>query len=167
MEFDISYSANDKLQLDVGIAMDWSEFDEFNVGNQFTEGGDTVIGGRSFFIMDGKDTRFSPDLAISLSASYMVDLGEYGELLPSVLMKYSDEYQASNAPYFWSQQPSYTTFDLAATWSAPNAPYKVRVFANNVTEQLYLTEATVFSRSRAIVDYNAPRTWGVRISRNF
>ncbi|WP_373006653.1 TonB-dependent receptor [Hyphomonas sp.] len=167
MEFDISYSANDKLQLDVGIAMDWSEFDEFNVGNQFTEGGDTVIGGQSFFIMDGKDTRFSPDLAVSLAASYMVDLGEYGELLPSVLMKYSDEYQASNAPYFWSQQPSYTTFDLAATWSAPNAPYKVRVFANNVTEQLYLTEATVFSRSRAIVDYNAPRTWGVRISRNF
>lgn len=167
LEFDISYSANDQLQIDLGIALDMSEFDEFNVGNQFTEGGDTVINGRSFFIMDGKDTRFSPDVAVSVAASYLIDLGEYGELLPSVLAKYSDEYQASNAPYYWSLQPSYTTFDLAATWTAPNAPWSVRVFANNVTEELYLTEATVFSRSRAMVDYNAPRTWGVRVARNF
>jgi len=167
LEFDVSYAANDQLQIDLGVSMDFSKFDEFNVGNQFTEGGDTVVGGQSFFVMDGQDTRFSPDLTFTLGASYLIDLGEMGTLLPALQLYYSSEYKATNAPYFWSNQSSYATLDLAATWTSENGLYKIRPFINNVTEELVLTEATVFSRSRAIVDYNSPRTYGVRVSRNF
>lgn len=167
VEAQLIYKVTPDFNVNLGLSTNDSKFDNFIQGNQFSEGGDTTIGGQSFFIRNGATPAFSPKVQITLATNYHIHLDRWGELVPELNVKYSDHYNASNAPYFWSQQPSYSVLNLATTWVAPDPAFKVKFFVNNLTKALYLTEATVYSGARAVADYNDPRTWGVRISRNF
>ncbi len=167
LELDMEWAATDKLRVNLGLAHDNSRFDKFNVGNQFTEGSDVIVGGQGYFVMDGKKARFSPDLSGNLGLTYAFELGDRGKLVPGLSARFSSSYKTSNAPYFWSNQDAYSLVDASVTWYSAGKDFVVRAFVNNATEEAILTESTVFSRSRAMVDYSEPRQWGVRMSYRF
>ena len=153
--------------MNLGLAHDNSRFDKFNVGNQFSEGSDLLVGGQGFFVMDGKKARFSPDLSGNLGMTYSFQIGDRGKLVPGLNTRFSSSYKTHNAPYFWSNQDAYTVLDANVTWFSADQSIAVRAFLNNATDEAILTESTVYSTSRAMVDYSAPRQWGIRMSYRF
>ncbi len=167
LEIDFDWAATDSLRLTGGFATTDSRFDKFNVGNQFEQGGDTVVNGRQYFDMDGKTTRYSPDYTFNLGASYDLAIGDYGRLVPYLGLFLTDSFRLSNAPYNWNTQDSYTTMDFNVTWFSPSNDFTVKAYINNLTDEEYRTEATVYSTGRAMADFALPQTWGIRVGYNF
>lgn len=174
LELEGTFAATNKLRLNFGMAVETSKFKKFNVANLLGTAGVGFPGsdyidpkGNGWFVMDGKKTAYSPDLTLNLGASYKIDLDSRGTLLPAANLSYSSSYRATNAPYFWSVQPSYTTLDLSATWRSADGNYSIRGFVNNATDKAVLTNASVYSKGRAMADYTSPRTMGVRLAYNF
>jgi iron complex outermembrane receptor protein len=167
VEFEASWSPVRGASIDVGMTIAKSEFGEFNVANRFTEGGDTVINGQSYFVMNGKRTQFSPPVTFSLTGSYEIDLGSNGTLTPWARMYYSDNYRVTNDPYFWSEQDQFITLDASLGWKSSDGKISALLFGKNLTNEAYFTSGTVFSRQRAVVDYSNPRTYGIRLGYNF
>jgi iron complex outermembrane receptor protein len=169
LELEAKWAFNDKLNLSLALASARTEFKKFSVANNLGTAGSDFIApnGQGWFIMDGKKTAFSPDLTLSLGASYYIDLGRNGSLVPSGWLSYSSRYRATNAPYFWSVQPAYTTLDMALTWTSADGKWSARGFVNNATNEAILTSAAVFSRGRAFADYSSPRNMGLRVAYNF
>ncbi len=170
VEMDMKWQASENLLLSAGLVMDMSEFGDFAKQNPYTENGGLpteVAGGTEFFLLDGMDTPYSPDLTVSLSASYQIDMGDMGHVVPGVYLYYSDDYNTTSVPYFWAQQDAYMTVDLSATWYAPGDAISVQAYVRNASDELVITGSDTYSGARAVVDFNNPRTWGLRAAYNF
>ena len=173
VEFEGSWYATDNLTVDFGVAFDNSEFDDFvapnrvgSVENGFP-GSDFVEDGQGFFDLAGDDVRLSPDVTASLGLSYQIGLDSGGEIKPWVYAYFSDDYQLTNDPIFWAVQDSYTSVDLGATWRSSGGNVLIGAYMNNATDEVIMTDGTMFSRGRAMADFAAPRNYGVRFSYNF
>ena len=180
---ELDWIATDALRIRAGLAFQDAELDSFGrsvLNRVFRAGGDEVSLGAGItdpadcdhtcsqiYNLDGLPARFSPDMTLSVDATYEIDLGENGTLVPGVLMYYSDEYKTTNIPYFFAFQESYTTWDLRATWTHADQPISVQAFVLNATDEIVQVGSDQFSQGRAIADFNNPRTWGVRLSYNF
>jgi len=170
VEVDLKWQATENLLLSAGLVVDMSEFGDFAKQNPYTENGGLpteVAGGTEFFLLDGMDTPYSPDLTVSLSMSYQFNLGEMGHVVPGIYLYYSDDYTTTSVPYFWAQQESYVSADLSATWYAPGDAFSVQAYVRNATDELVITGSDTYSGARAVVDFNNPRTWGLRAAYNF
>lgn len=167
VELEASFRPVSRLLIDTSLTIATSKFDKFNAGNQFREGGDTIVNGNSFFVMDGKRTAFSPPVTASLSPSYDFDVGSAGLIRPWVRLYYSGQYRVTNQPYFWSVQKQYFTVDASVEWKSLSGKITALAFVNNLTNEAYFTNGTVYSAARAVVDYSNPRTFGVRLGYNF
>ncbi len=183
LEAEMDWIATDALRLRVGLALQDAELDKFGrsvLNRVFRAGGDEVSLGSGItdpadcdhtcsqiYNLDGVPARFSPDVTLSVDASYEFNLGDLGTLVPGVLMYYSDDYKTTNIPYFFAFQDSYTTWDLRATWSHAELPVTVQAFVLNATDEIVQIGSDQFSQGRAIADFNNPRTWGLRLSYNF
>ena len=169
LELEARWAATDKLNLSLGLAANQSTFNKFNVANTLgTVGSDFIAsGGQGWFVMDGKKTAFSPDLALSLGGSYLIDLGTAGSITPSAFVSYSSSYRTTPQPFFFSEQGAYATLDLSLAWTEANGKYSIRGFVNNATDVAVMTSGSVFSKYRAMADYSSPRYFGVRAAYNF
>jgi iron complex outermembrane receptor protein len=167
-EAEMHWAVNERLTLLAGLSVDDSSFDNFAVPeSRFAEGGDIEIEGSRFHVLDGKSTRFAPDFTLTLDASWDIGLDNGSSISPGILMYHSDDYKTHNVGYFFSFQDAYTTFDARLIWRSADSPLSVQAYVKNLTEEDVVTETTVFSGNRAMVDYNAPRTYGVRVGWNF
>ncbi len=170
VEAELNWQATDELKIRAGVAFDFSEFTEFTKKNEYTENGGlpTIIAGTTeFFLLEGMDTPYSPDMTANLGITYQIDLGDMGHVVPGIFFYHSDSYQTTSVPYFWSTQDAYTTTDISATWYSPSDDFTVQAYINNASEEDVITGSDTFSGSRAVVDYNNPRTWGIRAAYKF
>lgn len=174
IEFEGSWFPTDSLTVDFGASFDNSEFDEFNAANRVGSvaggypGSDFIDDdGAGWFILDGEKPRFSPDMTLSVGLSYQVNLENGGGLKPWIYTYWSDDYKTTNDPIFWANQDSYSTVDLGATWQSPSGLFSIGAFINNATDEVIMTDGTMFSRGRAMADFANPRTWGVRFNYNY
>lgn len=171
IEAEMNWQASENLNIRAGIAFNNSEFTEFTKQNIYTENGGlptiTAGNGSEFYILDGMDSPFSPDTTANLGISYDIDMGDRGRIVPGIFFYYSDSFQTNAVPYFWSTQDAYTTTDINATWHSPSDEFTVQAYINNATDEVVITGSDTFSGSRAVVDFNNPRVWGVRAAYNF
>ena len=167
------YYATDELTIDFGLSLDMSEYDEFIVGagnlvwNNEAPIGSETINGEYVYVMDGKDTPYTPDMTLSVGVSYDMDLGEYGYLKPYVHTYYNSGYMTNRAPVFFGEQDSYVKFDLSVNWESVDGDFTVRAYVNNATDELIQTYTEILSRARVAYDYSAPRNMGIRFGYNF
>lgn len=182
-EIEMSWAPTDALYLSAGISLLDAKLDNFGrsvLNRVFRSGGDDVVLGAGItdpadcdqtcsqvYRLDGEDARFSPDYTIQVDASYRFDLGALGTLTPGIYVYASDDYKTTNIPYFFTQQDSYVTYDLRATWEAANMPLSAQAFVLNAGDETYQVGGDQFSQGRAVADFNNPRMWGVRLSYNF
>lgn len=161
-EIEVNWAASDALYITGGVSFDFSELGNFeHRETRFEQDYDTI------YNLKGESTRFSPDFTMGIGATYDIDMGDKGLVVPGIFVYHSDSYKTQNENYFFAKQDAFTTVDLRATWSSNANDLSVQAYVKNVTEEVYLTETTVFSRNRAMADYNNPRTYGVRIGYNF
>ena len=169
LELEMDWQATEALNIKAGMAFDNSKLDKFSEQeSRFEEGGDVVDdNGNRFYDLDGKTAKFSPDWTLNIGATYDIDMGKAGMLVPGVLFYHSDDYKTQNVEYFFAHQKAYSTWDLRLTWYAADRPISVQAYVLNATDELYKTETTVYSGNRAMADWSVPRTYGLRAAWNF
>ena len=73
----------------------------------------------------------------------------------------------------FDKQKAYAKVDLAMSYTAPSGGYSVEAFGLNVTDKRIRTSASVSGPNNGglpavfLSNYEAPRTWGVRVKANF
>jgi len=117
--------------------------------------------------MDGKQVRNSPDLSMTILASYDIDMGDRGTLTPNISIYYSDDYVTFDRPFFYSKQESFTKTDFNLNWVSRDGGWSAQAFVRNIEDEATLTDTTVFGQNLAIADYDAPRMYGFRLAYNF
>lgn len=163
----------ERFTMDFGVSIMNSEFDNFivNAGNLIWNGqqpiGSDDVGGQYVFIMDGKQTPYSPDLTIGVGMKYDFDLGDYGTLTPWAHVYYNSGYWTNRAPVFFGEQGDFTKLDLSLGWRSTSGAWSATLWMNNATDELIQTYTEILSRARVLYDYQAPRTWGIRMAYNF
>jgi len=172
VELEMSWQATDALFVNAIASFDFSEMGEFYVPESRFETGAAGCDVNGNFVADvhcleGGEARFSPDYTLGLGVAYTMNLGGLGELVPGAYIYMTDDYKTQNEPYFFAEQKGYTTVDLRAVWYSPIDGLTANLFVKNATNEAYMTNTTVFSKSRAMADYNAPRTYGLRVAYNF
>ncbi|TRX56758.1 TonB-dependent receptor [Thalassomonas sp. M1454] len=175
LEVEGYWDVTENLVVDFGISYDMSEYDEFNVATgNLVWNGEQPIGtdevdanGNGVFVMDGKDTPYTPDVTVGLGISYTFDLGDMGTVVPHVFSYYNSGYETNRAPVFFGEQDAYTKFDVAVKWQSAGGDWTAKFWMNNATDELITTYTEILSRARVAQDYASPRTWGVRVGYNF
>ena len=164
LELEVDWLATEQLTLGARVSLQDVQYGEFAVPNVYQEGGTTVSGVANVFDLEGMQVQNSPDFTLSVLASYHVDLGASGSLLPSIALFYSSDYRADDSPWFYGNQDSYTKTDLGVTWRNLNEDWSIRAFVNNLEDEAVLMKATRFGGDVAITDYGAPRQWGLTLA---
>lgn len=178
LEMELGWQPTEEFSLTGVMAYNDSELDEFGqvISNRvFRAGGDAEIGTKppgdpansQAYYLDGHTPAFSPKWTLGIDASYRIDMGSSGALVPGVFFYYSDDYKTTNIPYFFTHQDSYTTWDLRMTWYEDEGPWSLQAYLNNATDELVKIGGDQFSEGRAVVDFNKPRTWGITARYNF
>ena len=183
VEVEMNWAATEALDINAGISLLDSTLDKFGrsvLNRVFRSGGDDVVLGAGItdpadcdqtcsqvYRLNGQDARFSPDYTVQVDATYTIDMGDRGTLVPGIFLFASDDYKTTNIPYFFTYQDSYVAYDLRATWYSANNPLSVQGFILNASDETYQIGGDQYSQGRAVADFNNPRTWGVRVSYNF
>ncbi len=173
LELEMIWQVADNLMVASSLVFDASEYSTFEDEYKYTETDGnsriTVIeNGSKMMNLSGMDTPFSPDMSGTLSVTYSADLGDLGTLEPSAFIHYSDSYDAFRGmTYFWAQQDSYVTADINVMYRPSNSKFSFQAYILNATDEDYLTGGDAFSGERAIVQFNDPRTIGIKASFNF
>lgn len=175
LEVEGFWDVTENLAIDFGLSYDMSEYDEFNVATgNLVWNGEQPIGtdeidsdGNGVFVMDGKDTPYTPDLTVGLGISYTFNLDDYGTIVPHVFAYYNSGYETNRAPVFFGEQDGYTKLDIALRWQSADGDWTAKLWMNNATDELITTYTEILSRARVAQDYAAPKTWGLRVGYNF
>lgn len=110
------------------------------------------------------DTDFarSPKWSATLSGSYQIPLGSFGDFRTYINYSYKSrvEHNIPNNPFF--RQSGYGLVNARLTWMAPGEDWEVSVFATNLTDEEYVLATTDFAGLGFIdAQYAVPREWGI------
>ena len=196
LEVELLWQPVEELNIIAGIIFDNTVLDEFQVTESvFTEGrfvtdATSAAGGyypyrpnghrgawlRSdndevtstpTYDISGEKASFSPSNIINLDASYRIDLGGNGTLIPGATVYRQSEFKTMNHEYGFANQSGYTTLDLRVTWITPTEGLEIKAFVNNATDEVYQVNQNAFSGGRIMADYGRQRIWGVRAGYKF
>jgi iron complex outermembrane recepter protein len=196
LEVELLWQPVEELNIIAGIIFDNTVLDEFQVTESvFTEGrfvtdATSAAGGyypyrpnghrgawlRSdndevtstpTYDISGEKASFSPSNIINLDASYRIDLGGNGTLIPGATVYRQSEFKTMNHEYGFANQSGYTTLDLRVTWITPTEGLEIKAFVNNATDEVYKVNQNAFSGGRIMADYGRQRIWGVRAGYKF
>jgi iron complex outermembrane receptor protein len=161
-EASVAYSVTHDLSLNVGTAYTHADYTSFKTAviaiPNANDLGDTITPLNE----SGKEMIRAPRWTVSVGPDWRHDFG-FGIIDLSGNYYWSSQvfFQADDAPYF-SQKP-YGVLDLRLAWSTPSEHYQIAVWGNNVTNTLYLNQASPDAAS-ARLRYAAPSEFGVTIS---
>ena len=196
LELELLWQPVEELNIIAGLVFDQTELDEFQVTEAvFTEAafvtdassadggyypyrpgghnGDWLRSDTGEVIatptydLSGEEASFSPDYILNLDASYRIDLGDNGALIPGATVYHQADYKTMNHEYAFAKQSGYTTLDLRVTWVTPTDGLEIKAFINNATDELYKVSQNAFSGGRIMADYGRQRIWGVRAGYKF
>jgi iron complex outermembrane recepter protein len=196
LEVELLWQPVEELNIIAGIIFDNTVLDEFQVTESvFTEGrfvtdATSAAGGyypyrpnghrgawlRSdndevtstpTYDISGEKASFSPSNIINLDASYRIDLGGNGTLIPGATVYRQSDFKTMNHEYGFANQSGYTTLDLRVTWITPTEGLEIKAFVNNATDEVYKVNQNAFSGGRIMADYGRQRIWGVRAGYKF
>ncbi len=121
--------------------------------------------------LKGNDLPLSPRNKLAFNATYSLDLGRYGTLIPSFSYIWRDEQYSSIFNREYNRSPSTDQIDLRLTYKEPKNRFEVVAYARNVTDNTnYETlSGTRYSTGQVYQTYvlQDPRTFGLQIRGRF
>ncbi|MGF1456606.1 MAG: TonB-dependent receptor [Alphaproteobacteria bacterium] len=165
IEAEAVFTLIDNLDVTAALAYNRSEFGDFIAlaPSSVEAGGDFVApDGSQAFQLDGLQVPLNPEFTGTLAATYRIDLGAAGTVLPGVTFFYSTDYRTADQPYFFAVQDDYTRTDLRLTWRSDDERFTVQGFVTNLENDAVLTRSVIFGGGLAVEDYAEPRIYGVR-----
>ena len=167
VEVEAVYVPTDELKLGLNLTLLDSEYGTFGANNPFQLFNGEV---QSFIDLEGLVTPWSPDLTMSLTASYRFDLGDGGSITPHIQFYYSDEYYTSNllGPVDLAQlQDSFTKTDIRVIWESVDAEYSIEGFVENLEDEAVLARGNSGSQDNVQSGFLYPRNAGIRFRAHF
>jgi len=112
---------------------------------------------------DDKTMPRAPKFTGNLGANYAVPVS-FGEITASGVVSY-------NSGFFWEagdrlRQPAYSLINAAVIWKSNDKAWGIKLWGDNLADKRYLSQG-VSSATGDLLDYAAPRTYGVTLSRHF
>ncbi|QSB44488.1 TonB-dependent receptor [Tsuneonella flava] len=118
--------------------------------------------------LDGSPLTRAPDFTLNGSATYRAELG--GELLSALILNGSVYHSSRTVLRYYNNpgesQAPYTTANLSATLEDASGKTRLSLFVHNLFDETYLQNIINFGLGR-FGNYAPPRTWGVRLVRDF
>lgn len=124
---------------------------------------------QDFIDQDGETTPWSPEITVSASIAYRIDLGENGTFTPYAQFYYSDGYNTSNllATDPAHDQDSYAKTDVRFIWESADLQYSVEAFIENIEDSDVLARGNNNSDDVVQTSYLYPRNYGLKLRVNF
>jgi iron complex outermembrane receptor protein len=171
LEVEGFWTVSENFEIDFNLSHDQSKYDRFDVASRtVTDGVDFIDPtGQGWWIMDGKDTPFSPDWTVGFGLNYTMHLGNAGTLTPRLDGYYNTGYQTAREATFFTKQDAYTKFDVSVNWESADGTYTAKAYVINATDEIIMTMTDISPAPPYVAysDYQAPRHWGVRFGYNF
>jgi len=109
----------------------------------------------------------SPEWTLSLGAEHVFSLGSLGSLTPRVQFRFTDDQYLSQFNQFYDAEGSYTRTNLYLTYDSPEERFFAQAYVNNVEDEDVRNQILLGLVTFAHAQYDAPRTWGVRLGLRF
>ncbi|NIB40351.1 TonB-dependent receptor [Pseudomaricurvus alkylphenolicus] len=142
-----------------------NEYGKFGAANPFVEANGEPLG---FLDLNGETPPWSPDVTLSLSIGYDIDLGDMGRLTPFLQTYYSDEFNTDDVVTYSTQvQDSYTKTDFRLIWTSADENLSAEAYVENMEDEAVLARTNVGGFDLVQTSYMYPRNYGVKVSYNF
>lgn len=176
IESDLTYAATDNLELGAGFGYQKTEIENGVMAtiNQPcsalpSDPGCVALGGlgltNELGDVGGNDLPQAPELTGYVRGTYLVDLGDSGELSFTLLASYTDKFYYT--PDNFAEEDSKTLVNANASWTWMDGKYSINGFVNNLTDEEYYTHQSPFAASGGWKVRGEPRMYGVRFGMNF
>ena len=162
LDLDGEAKVTQNLTLRGGIEIEKTKFTSFPdalIATQLPTGGTDIHTGSA----TGNDLPFAPKGTVNTAADYRTPL-PVGSVDWNVTYYYNNGWFAS--PDNILRQPAYSLVNASATWSAPQDLYSVKFWGSNLTNKA-IASTLNSSAISSIVQYQAPRTYGVLLTARF
>ena len=110
---------------------------------------------------------FSPEHTFQIGVAYDIDVGSAGVLTPEVQTYYNSGYILTDLTPDYGKNDSYTKTDLRLTYRTADSKFHIQAFVNNVENKAIITRAVYTNHRALLVNYAAPRTFGVNAGFRF
>ena len=165
LEADVTWIAGANWIISAGLSLMNNEFGNFGATNPFAQARGVVS---PFLNLKGDTPPWAPDMTLSLSVGYDIDLGERGRLTPFVQFYYSDEYNTDDVvTYNTQKQDAYTKTDLRLIWTNANQSIEAEAFIENLEDEAVLARTNVGGFRLVQTSYLYPQNFGARLRYNF
>ena len=166
VELDAIWLPTDELTISGTLAYLDSEFGTYGQTNPYQLYRGSV---QSFVDQAGETTPWSPELTMSGSLAYRVDLGDAGTLTPYIQSYYSDGYNTSNllATDPSHDQDSFTKTDFRLIWDSADQRYALEAFIENIEDSDVLARGNNNSDDVVQTSYLYPRNYGFKFRARF
>ncbi len=165
LEADITWIPDDQWIITAGLSLMDNEFGDFGAANPFVLANGVET---NFLDLEGDTPPWAPEITLSLSVGYDIDLGDMGRVAPFVQFYYSDEYNTDDVvTYSTQEQDSYTKTDIRVIWTSPNQNIEAEAFIENIEDEDVLARTNVGGFDLVQTSYLYPQNYGARFRYNF
>lgn len=120
--------------------------------------------------LDGWRPALSPELSMTLQASYVFDVGRSGTLTPMIQTAYVDDYYANDINVAGALQKSHSKTDLRLFWDLPGNKVKLQFYLENIEEEANLNNVMIYNPEERpeiatlLASWGDPMTYGILMS---
>ncbi|WP_417765983.1 TonB-dependent receptor [Spongiibacter tropicus] len=176
LEIDVRWMPTASFSLMGGFAWTDASYDRYCGNDPVREQGDPAPGcdAENPFDFSGATLPASPEFAVSLLASYLIDLNDWGRLTASLQTSWTDEINRRGLGNVEDVVEAYTNSSVRLGWENVSGQVKITAFVENLEDNsdLFFSAAPLFLGSDrpnqlTLVGNLPPRTSGVELELRF
>jgi iron complex outermembrane receptor protein len=161
VELESSWSPNDNFLL--GGNLSWLDAKYTSFTNV-----DTLNPALGAQVLDGNRLSNAPEWSANLSASLSSDPGPNGRFTARADVSYKSKVYFREFNTALDEQGAFTVVNTSLIWEAPSEAYQVRVFANNLFDEVYIAQGgSSDALGTLAITYGAPRQVGAEVRYRF
>lgn len=120
--------------------------------------------------LDGWRPAFTPEWMLGVQASYLFNLGRWGQLRPLIQASYSSDYYTNDLNLPGALQPAHSITDLRLFWDLPGDRLKLHLYIENFSDEQVRNSTMIYnpeerpSIATFLADWGDPRKYGMTLS---
>lgn len=167
LEVEMLWVPVDPMTINLNLSFLDSEFGAFGTANPYQ-----LYGGveQTFIDLSGTEPPLTPEVQVSLNASYEFDLANGSRLTPTLQTAYTDDYHTHGfniAAERNARNDAYTKTDFRLRWDSPDDRYVLEAFVENIEDEVVVPRYQLGGDDFTQTTPLYPRNYGLRAKINF
>jgi len=161
LELETALQPDAHLRIDASVSVLDATYDEFN-------NLDSANPTAGFQDVSGNRLNNAPKLSVNFGASYRTDETSIGRFTLQADVSYRSRIYFREFNAALDSQKAYTVVNSSLIWDSRGEKYRIRLFANNLFDELYIARmGSADSFGARYVTYGGPRQIGIELSSHF